>query len=293
MYDAEDRPHPEQLRAAAARYAAASPRLACLQGRLAIVHGTRLLPRLFALEYAGLFDLYNVGLGRLRLPMPLGGTSNHFRAAALRAVGGWDAWNVTEDADLGLRLARFGYDIGVLDSVTYEEAPIRLPIWMKQRRRWTKGWMQVALVLARDRSARRDLGPGNAAAVALMLVNLVVGPLATPPVLALAAWQLCRGDFDVPTAMLALAVPAVAIVSTLWCGWAGLRARRLEALASYLPLLLPYQLLIACAAWGGLWDLVRRPYHWRKTPHGTEVFNRSSPAVPPQRRTGRLPPMPG
>ena len=293
VYDAEDRPHPEQLRAAAARYAAASPRLACLQGRLAIVHGTRLLPRLFALEYAGLFDLYNVGLGRLRLPMPLGGTSNHFRAAALRAVGGWDAWNVTEDADLGLRLARFGYDIGVLDSVTYEEAPVRLPVWLKQRRRWTKGWMQVALVLARDRSARRDLGPGNAAAVALMLVNLVIGPLATPPVLALAAWQLCRGGLDVRTAMLALAVPAVAIVSSLWCGWAGLRARRLDALAPYLPLLLPYQLLIACAAWGGLWDLVRRPYHWRKTPHGTEVLNRSLPAAPPRRQTGRLPPMPG
>ena len=83
VYDAEDRPHPEQLRAAAARYAAASPRLACLQGRLAIVHGTRLLPRLFALEYAGLFDLYNVGLGRLRLPMPLGGTSQSFPGSRL------------------------------------------------------------------------------------------------------------------------------------------------------------------------------------------------------------------
>ena len=268
VYDAEDRPHPGQLRAVAARYAIASSRLACLQGRLAITRDSRLLPRLFALEYAALFDLYNVGLARLRLPMPLGGTSNHFRASALREIGGWDAWNVTEDADVGLKLARFGYEIDVLDSTTYEEAPACPLVWIRQRRRWTKGWMQVALVLARDRAARRDLGLGHAAAVALMLVNLVIGPLATPPVLALAAWQLHRGGLDLGTVTLTLVVPLIAIVATLWCGWAGLRARQLGALTLYLPLLLPYQLLIAGAAWGGLWDLVRRPYHWRKTPHG-------------------------
>ena len=295
VYDAEDKPHPGQLRMAAARYAAAPPRLACLQGSIAISRNAGLLPRLFALEYAGLFDLFNVGLARLRLPMPLGGTSNHFKASALRDLGGWDAWNVTEDADLGLRMARFGYETDVLDSTTYEEAPERPAIWVKQRRRWTKGWMQVALVLARDRSATRDLGLGRSAAVTLMLVNLVVGPLATPLVLALAAWQLRRHDFDLSTAVLAFAVPLIAIVSSLWCGWAGLQARSLGALVFYLPLLLPYQLLIACAAWGGLWDLLRRPYHWRKTPHGAEarLLSRSSRAAPPRRRTGRRPPTRG
>ena len=195
----------------------------------------------------------------------------HFRASALRAVGGWDAWNVTEDADLGLRLARFGFAVGTLDSTTREEAPRRLAVWMRQRRRWTKGWMQVALVLARDPAVRRDLGARHALAVALMLVNLVIGPLATPPVLLLAAWQMWRWGLPWAAAP-ALVVPALAIASTLWCGWAGLRARRLDALAPVLPLLLPYQLLIAAAAWGGLWDLARRPYHWRKTPHGAEGF---------------------
>lgn len=299
VYDAEDRPHPDQLRMAASRYATAPPRLACLQARLAIAHGRHLLPRLFALEYAALFDLYNVGLARLGLPLPLGGTSNHFRARALHDVGGWDAWNVTEDADLGLRLARFGYDIDVLGSTTYEEAPTRLPVWIRQRRRWTKGWMQVALILARDPSVARDLGPRRGGAVALMLVNLVVGPLATPPVLALAAWQLYRGGFAGIAAPLALGVPLIAIVSTLWCGRAGLRRRRLDGLVLALPLLLPYQLMIACAAWGGLWDLVRRPYHWRKTPHGDEArsqarrLSRSSPAAPPPPRTGRRRSTPG
>ena len=293
MYDAEDRPHPGQLRAAAARYTTAGPRLACVQARLAIAHGSRLLPRIFALEYSNLFDLYNVGLARLRLPIPLGGTSNHFRTSALHETGGWDAWNVTEDADLGLRLARFGYTVDVIDSTTYEEAPSRPSIWFRQRRRWTKGWMQVALVLVRDRSAWRDLGLVRAAAVILMLVNLVVGPLATPPVLALAGWQAWHGGLGGFTAALVLALPSIAIVSSLWCGWAGLRARRLEALAPCLPFLLLYQLLIAVAAWGGLWDLVRRPYHWRKTPHGAEALSRSSPAAPPPRRTGRRPPTQG
>lgn len=297
VFDAEDRPQPGQLREAAALYANAPPQLACLQGRLAITHGTRILPRLFAIEYAALFDLYNVGLARLRLPVALGGTSNHFRTSTLRELGGWDAWNVTEDADLGFRLARFGYETDVLVSTTFEEAPERASVWIRQRRRWTKGWMQVALVLLRDPSSWRDLGPARACAVALMLLNLVVGPLATPPVLVLAIYQLCRGELDGGTAMLALAVPLIAIISTVWCGWTGMQARRLGKLLTCLPLILPYQMLIAISAWGGLWDLVRRPYHWRKTPHGQEArirpISRSSPVAPPRRRKGPQPATPG
>ena len=143
VYDAEDRPDTDQLRRAAARFALAPASLACLQARLAIDRGGGLLARLFAIEYAVLFEFLNLGLARMRLPMALGGTSNHFRADALRTVGCWDAWNVTEDADLGLRLARFGYACEMLDSVTWEEAPARLPGWFKQRRRWTKGWLQT------------------------------------------------------------------------------------------------------------------------------------------------------
>ena len=104
----------------------------------------------------------------------------HFRTSALRDVGGWDAWNVTEDADLGLRLARFGFTTEMLESTTFEEAPPCLDIWVKQRRRWTKGWMQVALVLSRDPTIWCDLGLWRVTAVALMMVNLVIGPLASP-----------------------------------------------------------------------------------------------------------------
>ena len=111
--------------------------------------------------------------------------------------------------------------------------------------------------------------------------------------MALAVWQMTRGGLDGLGTTLACIVPFAAIGSTLWCGWAGMRARRLAPLARCIPLLLPYQILIAIAAWGGLWDLVRRPYHWRKTPHGVDALNRSSRAALRPRRRVLRPATPG
>ena len=136
-------PLPGQLREAAERFLRAPRELACLQARLAIDNiEDSWLTRLFAIEYAVLFDVLNPGLAGLGLPLPLGGSSNHFRTEVLREVCGWDAWNVTEDADLGLRLARFGYGVGILPSSTQEEAPALIDAWLTQRRRWSKGWMR-------------------------------------------------------------------------------------------------------------------------------------------------------
>ncbi len=144
VYDAEDRPEPDQLRRALDAFSAGDERLACVQARLTIDNtADTWLTRLFTAEYAGLFDVLLPGLAHWRLPLPLGGSSNHFRTSALRAAGGWDAFNVTEDADLGMRLARFGYGTSVIPSTTYEEAPARLRPWLYQRTRWFKGWMRL------------------------------------------------------------------------------------------------------------------------------------------------------
>ncbi len=143
IYDAEDRPERDQLRRALAAFRAGPERLACVQARLCIDNtADGWLARLFTAEYAGQFDVFLPGIAALNLPLPLGGSSNHFRTETLRKVGGWDAYNVTEDADLGMRLARFGYRAGVIGSTTYEEAPNRLGPWLKQRTRWFKGWMR-------------------------------------------------------------------------------------------------------------------------------------------------------
>jgi glycosyl transferase family 2 len=142
IYDAEDGPEPSQLRLAAARFAAA-PDTGCLQARLLVENvEDSWLAKLFAIEYAALFGVINPGLAAFRAPIALGGTSNHFRADILRRVGGWDAWNVTEDADLGVRLARFGVRVAALDSDTYEEQPASMARWLNQRRRWHKGWLR-------------------------------------------------------------------------------------------------------------------------------------------------------
>jgi glycosyltransferase XagB len=163
IYDAEDRPEPDQLRKAATRFHRASADVACLQARLDYFNASEnWLSRQFTIEYATLFRGLLPLLSRFGLPLPLGGTSNHFRIGVLRALGAWDPFNVTEDADLGMRLHRAGYRVETLDSTTYEEACCQSVPWIKQRTRWLKGWMQTFGVhmrsplthAARDRAHR-------------------------------------------------------------------------------------------------------------------------------------------
>jgi len=223
VFDAEDEPDPLQLRHAAERFLASPRRLACLQARLVIDNiEDSWLTRLFAIEYAILFDVLLEGMSELRLPLPLGGTSNHFRTDVLRAVRGWDAWNVTEDADLGMRLARHDYRAATLASDTLEEAPAHLDAWFSQRRRWLKGWMQTALVLMRDpRRLLAELGLRQGAALVLLLVGLVLAPPLWPvfTIIALVEW-IGNGPphpenwIDIAAATLFLAVAFLGVLST-------------------------------------------------------------------------------
>lgn len=147
IYDAEDKPDPDQLKQAAMLFRASPPTTACLQAQLAYHnHAQNLLTRWFAIEYNVWFRRYLSGLERLRVPVPLGGTSNHFRTAVLRQLGGWDPFNVTEDCDLGVRLHVAGHRTRMLDSVTWEEANSRVGNWIRQRSRWLKGYLITHLV---------------------------------------------------------------------------------------------------------------------------------------------------
>lgn len=149
VYDAEDRPQPGQLRRAWDVFRQSPPGLACLQAQLNIYNpGRSWFTRQFTIEYSALFDAILPALESLRLPVPLGGTSNHFPRDLLIGLGGWDPYNVTEDADLGIRIARAGYHTGVLASTTWEEAPPVFGVWLKQRTRWLKGWMQICITVA-------------------------------------------------------------------------------------------------------------------------------------------------
>ncbi len=277
VYDAEDDPDPTQLRRAAAAFAQAPGSLACLQCPLAIGNARdSWLAGLFALDYASLFDVLDPGLARLGLPIPLGGTSNHFRVETLRRLHGWDAWNVTEDADMGVRLARRGYEVATLDAPTWEEAPAKLAAWLAQRRRWMKGWMQTLIVhLRQPLRLMRELGALRAAALVTMLAGGVLGPLVGPLYVALFIYDGVRGALFSPVTTMDL------IASALWCSIAvlgalalmapilmGARRRGLTRLLPLLPLLPAYQILLGLAAAMALIDLFRRPHHWAKTTHG-------------------------
>jgi len=275
VYDAEDIPAPDQLRLAASRFAADKD-LDCLQARLAIRnHDESWLSKLFAIEYAILFDVINPGLCALNLPIPLGGSSNHFRIRSLVGVGAWDEWNVTEDADLGVRLARFGYKVKALDSDTWEEAPYEFGNWFRQRMRWQKGWMQTLIVHSRRPIFFwRDLGPRRAVAATTLIVGAIFGSLFWPAFAAGTIWRALtvgqgalspwREMSDVFTYILALAgvwtifLPAVVAA----------KLRRLKVTAGALVLVPVYYLLVTAATWAGMLDLLLWPHYWAKTAHG-------------------------
>lgn len=284
IYDAEDAPDPDQLRKAATAFRAAAPDVACLQARLAIDNSADgWLPACFALEYAALFDAINPGLARLGLPVPLGGTSNHFRTDALRQVQGWDAWNVTEDADLGLRLARAGWRVADLDSATLEEAPVQLRAWLAQRTRWLKGWMQVAITHSRAPGQTvRELGLLGAWAAAAQCAGVVLSALGFPLFVLGVAVQLASGallSLDGWQARLgaasAIAVALAGLVSGVAPLVLGARRRKLLPLLLLAPLLPFYYALVSLAAWRALAEQIRSPARWNKTRHGVARSSRS------------------
>ncbi len=174
IYDAEDRPEADQLRKVVSYFAAhPGPRLACVQCRLNYYNPDQsLLTKLFTVEYTVWFDSFLPSWERAGNVVLLGGTSNFFRTEVLQELGGWNAYNVTEDADLGVRLGRRGYLTAVIDSTTWEEAVPRLRPWIKQRSRWLKGYMQTALDhLRRPRELVEDLGPWRALSVAVLTLS--------------------------------------------------------------------------------------------------------------------------
>lgn len=280
VFDAEDRPDPGQLRGAFDAFRRYGTDVACAQASLCIQNFEESwLTRMFAAEYAGQFDVFLPGLAAMRMPLPLGGSSNHFRTAVLREVGGWDAWNVTEDADLGFRLARLGYRSVTFDSTTDEEAPIRFKAWLGQRSRWMKGWMQTWSVHMREpRRLWREAGPRGFFALNIIIGGNVLTALAYPVlVVELAAYLLTNvagagimpgWSFTGSLAPLHIATIVGGFVSTVLIGLMGLARRGRLRCGRVLASTPFYWALLSIAAWRALWQLWRDPYRWEKTEHG-------------------------
>jgi cellulose synthase/poly-beta-1,6-N-acetylglucosamine synthase-like glycosyltransferase len=284
IYDAEDIPEPDQLRKAAERFASAPPQLACLQAQLAFYNpNENWLTRQFTIEYAMLFSVLLPVLANHRLPLLLGGTSNHFRTEVLRQVGAWDPYNVTEDADLGLRLARNGFDTANLNSRTFEEANTRPVNWLKQRARWLKGFFATWLVHMREpRRFLGEVGPAGFWVAQAMTLGVFASALLHPLCLAGSLVLYAFYPWLPKGAGIALTALAGLNMFILLAGYGvtiavGMRAlRRRGIFGWYLPLAtMPfYWLMMSAAAWMGLWQFVTAPFHWNKTEHGLSKMQR-------------------
>ncbi len=278
VYDAEDLPHPDQLNAALAAFENGGETLACVQAPLKARNGRESwLASQWALEYDLQFGLLVPAAAWLGLPILLGGTSNHFRIDALRAVGGWDAWNVTEDADLGARLARLGWSVGSITPPTLEEAPEILSVWTAQRSRWIKGYIQTWMVLMRDpAAAARGMGRIKFSILSVQLSAAILSALVHGPLLLWVA--LCWLAPSVSVGVLDLWLMSAGYAVNLAAALAApgrLRASRLAAIAT-LPLYWPVQTLAAVRA---VYGWVRNPHVWAKTPHGLTAKPVLSPMI--------------
>jgi cellulose synthase/poly-beta-1,6-N-acetylglucosamine synthase-like glycosyltransferase len=284
IYDAEDRPEPDQLKKAVIAFRKLSRSVICLQAKLEYRNPrTNLLTRFFAAEYGTFFDMLLPSLARHGLPVPLGGTSNHFRTAALRDLGGWDAYNVTEDLDLGMWIARRRWRVEILDSVTWEEANSRVGNWVRQRSRWLKGYMQTYLVHMRSPLRLwRELGTGNFLAFQLLVGGTPLVALVNPLLWALTAAYVVTGSslisdlFPAPvfyTGIVSMVAGNFVFMYYLVTGCMLLGHSRNAKWMLLAPL---YWLLMSVAAWKAAIQLLVRPHYWEKTRHGlvAEEFDR-------------------
>jgi hypothetical protein len=275
VWDAEDAPEADQLRRVAARMGAAPPETACLQGKLDFYNADRnWIARCFTIDYALWFRLLLPGIERMGLAIPLGGTTLFFRREALERIGAWDAHNVTEDADLGIRLARAGYRTEVLDTTTLEEANAAALPWVKQRSRWLKGYMMTWAVHMRQPGRLwAELGAWRFLGVQWLfggaVLNAMLLPFAWMPIVAtlggphpFAGWLSHSTLGWLSLAVVGVTLGNMALASAACAAPAHRHLRR------SVPLLEAYFPLATLAIWKAAAELTLKPFHWDKTEHG-------------------------
>jgi len=286
VYDAEDAPDPDQIHKVVAHFRQADPWVACVQGALDFYNRRQTwLTRCFTLDYAIWFRAVLPGLARMRLPLPLGGTTLFFRRTALEDLGGWDAHNVTEDADLGLRLARAGMRTELLDTVTREQATSKLIPWIRQRSRWLKGYALTYVVHMRNPMRLwRELGGRGFIAFQIMFLGTLSQYTLAP---VLWSWWLMMFGLPHPVAgALPETWTMVVIAGFLTCealslviGYIAAGRARCLSLAPWLLTMTVYHMLACIASYKALYELITRPFYWDKTHHpATEAEDLYAPA---------------
>ncbi|MHA1129101.1 MAG: glycosyltransferase family 2 protein [Alphaproteobacteria bacterium] len=285
IYDAEDRPEPDQILKVVDHFMVAPADVACVQGYLDFYNSRHnWLARCFTMEYATWFRVILKGIQRLRIPIPLGGTTVFFRRDILEKIGGWDAHNVTEDADLGMRLARFGYRCEMVNTTTWEEANARPLPWVRQRSRWLKGYaITWATHMRNPLKLWRDLGFISFIGFQIIFLGGLSAFLAGP-----IFWALWLSCFSLPIIPIS-ALPAglwELFAATLIVGQVTMFTVMLLAIGnSKRKHLLPYFLALpfywplgTFAAYKAIAELFYAPFYWDKTAHGVTSDDHSPSA---------------
>ncbi|MBN8845075.1 MAG: glycosyltransferase [Sphingomonadales bacterium] len=276
IFDAEDKPEPDQLRKVVAAFRRSGPEVACVQCRLNYYNASEnWLTRMFTLDYSLWFDLMLPGLERLGIPIPLGGTSNHFKIDVLRELHAWDPFNVTEDADLGIRMTQKGYRVRLVESTTFEEANVSQTNWIRQRSRWIKGYMQTCLVhTRRPLHLMKTVGPLGTLGFVAFIGGTVLSGLLNPIFWGVFAFwiitQTSGFDLVFPPILLYMSLLNLLLGNGMFIFLMMLAPFRRQwvKLAPYSITVIWYWVLLSIASWKGAWQLITKPFYWEKTQHG-------------------------
>ncbi len=285
IYDAEDVPDPLQLKKAFIAFFKSDPEIVCIQAKLNFYNPHQnLLTRVFTAEYSLWFDLILPGIQSINGPIPLGGTSNHFKAEKIRELDGWDAFNVTEDCDLGMRLVKRGYRTAIVDSTTHEEANSDLLNWYRQRSRWIKGYIQSYLVhMRRPGELMTDWKNPQLIyfqfVVGGKILSMFINPFMWVITIVYFVFRAQAGPFIesfFPSAVLYVGVTALIFGNFLYLYYymIGCAKRGHYSLIKYAFVVPFYWLMMSAAAWQALYEVIRKPHYWAKTVHGLHLADK-------------------
>lgn len=280
IYDAEDIPEPDQLKKALIAFNNSNGEYGCFQAFLNYYNkNENFLTRMFTLEYSYWFDYLLSGLFKFKLPIPLGGTSNHFRVDVLKKISGWDPFNVTEDADLGVRMAAENKRVGIIDSTTYEEANRSIGNWIRQRSRWIKGYMQTSLVYNRNPiKLIKVLGFWKWSSFQMIVTGTPFTFLINPIMWIIFLFWIFTHNMitfpPIPEAIILMGTISLVAgnIIMILLNFAAAFSRKYYSLVPFSLLNPIYWVLHSIAAYKALWQLFFKPFYWEKTEHGITNF---------------------
>ncbi len=276
VYDAEDEPDPDQLLKALDAFDKLPNDYVCLQSKLNFYNAKEnILTALFSIEYSIWFEYLLKGLDLLGLPMTLGGTSNHFKVDKLREVGAWDAYNVTEDADLGMRLYLRGYKVSMIDSTTMEEAPNNIKDWMTQRSRWIKGFIQTILVFSKSKNNFVKLGLLKSMTVVTFIGLSTYSILFLPWLFFVLYLDLNQFSYYVWLINSFFSFSYLYAIAYFVLANSDSQINIRTIYGMLILFIWPfYFILHTVAGYKSIFDIIISPFKWSKTPHGNSKLKR-------------------